>query len=933
MIRRLLLALLLIAVLLPKMGSGVAQAASCVVTYTDDSGPGTLREKLADPTCATITFNLPGSAPWAITLANNLPTITRVVSITGPGASFLTVNRSARTYSPATVFSLGTGGDLTITGLTLTGGYTGIYLVADSSATVSQSILSSNGTGLVLYSGGTAKITNSTISGSDSSGLWLTGDAATATISNSTLSGNPDGLFFRSSGTATVTNSTISGSTTGGLVFSQGGMATLSNSTLSGNYYGLDFALGGTATISNSTLSGNTEALYLKSGSATVTNSTFSNNGIGLDFDQGGTATVTNSTLSGNTEGLYFYLGGTTTLTNTVAAKGTNSNCTFVSGTTGGTVNNGGHDLADDATCFANGTNTSTVVAAGTSGLDPTGLKDNGGPTQTIALLTDSPAIDGGDDAICAQTGSGRVNGVDQRGASRTIGAGLHCDIGAYERPGSTPTPTPTPITPTPTPITPTPTPITPTPTPITPTPTPITPTPTPITPTPTPITPTPTPITPTPTPITPTPTPITPTPTPITPTPTPITPTPTPITPTPTPITPTPTPTTSSLSVSPTSLTFGLQHVGTTSASQTVTLTNTGGTGVFIDGLSLDAANPNEYQVGSECGKFIPAGGSCIIDISFKPTYATANAANVLSIAYSVGGSPAAGSPLHMQLNGSATNRPLVLTVTPTSGGTVTPSPAGPYPLHTLVTLQATPNPGYTLTGWTFDGFSYIASPTFNIYMDSDHTVAAMFVPTSPASAPPTPTPPAPAPSFADVPTSYWAYTSIAQFAQRGITTGCDTGLYCPDRNVTRAEMAVFLDRALGHASPPPPTTPTFADVPQGYWAYAYIEEFAQLGITTGCGTNDAGQRLFCPDRNVTRAEMAVFLDRAKGYGNPTAPASATFSDVPASYWAYVSVEQFAQLGITTGCGTDAQGRRLYCPDRNVTRAEMAVFVIRAFP
>jgi hypothetical protein len=220
-----------------------------------------------------------------------------------------------------------------------------------------------------------------------------------------------------------------------------------------------------------------------------------------------------------------------------------------------------------------------------------------------------------------------------------------------------------------------------------------------------------------------------------------------------------------------------------------------------------------------------------------------------------------------------------------------------------------------------------------FNIYMDSDHTVAAMFVPTSPASAPPTPTPPAPAPSFADVPTSYWAYTSIAQFAQRGITTGCDTGLYCPDRNVTRAEMAVFLDRALGHASPPPPTTPTFADVPQGYWAYAYIEEFAQLGITTGCGTNDAGQRLFCPDRNVTRAEMAVFLDRAKGYGNPTAPASATFSDVPASYWAYVSVEQFAQLGITTGCGTDAQGRRLYCPDRNVTRAEMAVFVIRAFP
>ncbi len=181
-------------------------------------------------------------------------------------------------------------------------------------------------------------------------------------------------------------------------------------------------------------------------------------------------------------------------------------------------------------------------------------------------------------------------------------------------------------------------------------------------------------------------------------------------------------------------------------------------------------------------------------------------------------------------------------------------------------------------------------------------------------------------------MPPGYWAYDQIGAFARRGITTGCDTGLYCPDRNVTRAEMAVFLERTLGHATPPTPSGQTFADVPLGYWAYAYIEQFASLGITTGCGTNAQGQKLFCPDRNVTRAEMAVFIDRAKNYTNPTETGQ-TFADVPPGYWANAFIEQFYQLGVTTGCGTDAQGHRLYCPDRNVTRAEMAVFIIRAYP
>lgn len=58
-------------------------------------------------------------------------------------------------------------------------------------------------------------------------------------------------------------------------------------------------------------------------------------------------------------------------------------------------------------------------------------MKDNGGPTKTIALQFVSPAIDAANDAVCD---AAPVNGVDQRGVSRHQGS--HCDIGAYEREG-----------------------------------------------------------------------------------------------------------------------------------------------------------------------------------------------------------------------------------------------------------------------------------------------------------------------------------------------------------------------------------------------------------------------------------------------------------------------------------------------------------------
>ena len=123
---------------------------------------------------------------------------------------------------------------------------------------------------------------------------------------------------------------------------------------------------------------------------------------------------------------------------------------------------------------------------------------------------------------------------------------------------------------------------------------------------------------------------------------------------------------------------------------------------------------------------------------------------------------------------------------------------------------------------------------------------------------------PPAATHNFADVPVpgKEWMEPWIDQFNNEGITTGCGGGNYCPENNVTRAEMAVFVLRALhGGGYAPPAGSGVFADVPVTgkEWMEPWIIQFRNEGITTGCGGGN-----YCPENNVTRAEMAVFIGRA---------------------------------------------------------------------
>jgi len=193
---------------------------------------------------------------------------------------------------------------------------------------------------------------------------------------------------------------------------------------------------------------------------------------------------------------------------------------------------------------------------------------------------------------------------------------------------------------------------------------------------------------------------------------------------------------------------------------------------------------------------------------------------------------------------------------------------------------------------------------------------------------------------SFADSTPQNWHWRFVESLYAQGITTGCAVSpmRYCPDRAVTRGEMAVFLLRAM-HAGdntylPAPKMSDYFLDVPEAGkdWMKPWIEEFYEEGISTGCAVN---LLRYCPERPVTRAEMAVFILRAL-HGEDYVPPAALgiFSDVPAPgrEWMAPWVEQFYNEGITTGCGVDAAGKPLYCPERPVTRAEMAAFIDRAF-
>ena len=180
----------------------------------------------------------------------------------------------------------------------------------------------------------------------------------------------------------------------------------------------------------------------------------------------------------------------------------------------------------------------------------------------------------------------------------------------------------------------------------------------------------------------------------------------------------------------------------------------------------------------------------------------------------------------------------------------------------------------------------------------------------------------------FVDVAPWNAFYPFVNTVALNGVTSGCQASppLFCHANGISRAEMAVFLLRAMNGPTyvPPACTTPVFADVPCSSPFARWINELVARNVTAGCGPS-----LYCPNALVTREQMAVFLLRTR-FGssyNPPACTAASFTDVPCSSafsrWIYDLVAR----GITGGCSANT-----YCPAAAATRGQMAVFLVRTF-
>ena len=360
-----------------------------VVTNTNDSGPGSLRQALADANDGD-TIDATGVSGTILLTSGELQ-ITHNVTINGPGAGTLAVNGSM-TFRVFENFA----SNVTISGLTITNGLApGV-----------------NGGGILNHGG---------LSLNDS------------IVSNSHSDRSGGGIFIGGGGTLTVTNSTISGNGAGGTSSAGGGICNADGATL---------------TVIDSTISGNGATLYgggiaSGNGQLTVMNSTISSNAVllflggrgGGMFLATGSATITDSTISDNRGEGILNSGAATQIKDTVLNAG------FAGGTIfndGGTVTSLGYNLASDngggvLTGPGDQINTDPLLGP---------LQNNGGPTFTHALSSHSPAINAGDPSFTPPPF------FDQRGPNFVRVFGGRIDIGSFECQGrcpDIPRPRPTP--------------------------------------------------------------------------------------------------------------------------------------------------------------------------------------------------------------------------------------------------------------------------------------------------------------------------------------------------------------------------------------------------------------------------------------------------------------------------------------------------------
>jgi hypothetical protein len=423
-----------------------ARAATITVTNTNDSGPGSLRQALADANDGdTINFAVTGR----ITLTSGGLEIDKWVTISGPGAHRLSIDGN---QAQGWCVFYNQYNTVTISGLTITNGGCGIYSDHGTLSVSNCVVTANNNKGAIGI--GINNVLGPAVPGEREdvrdAREGFCGDQpagfVTLTVANCIISDNSGPGVWNYSATVTITNSTISGNSndnSGGGLGGEGGGIYTSGSKLPGNL-----------TVINSTISGNF-AFYdgggIFSGNSflTIINSTISGNSTGdPDYGYGGGVaatggTISNSTVSGNSAasggGIYNevgYYGDTIEISNTILNAGALGENIV---NNGGTVISHGYNISsDDGGGYLTGPgdqiNTDPLLSP---------LRNHGGPTLTHLPLRGSPAIDAGDPSFTPPPYH------DQRGECFDRVFGPRIDVGSVEtqlRPRCvTPAPRPTP--------------------------------------------------------------------------------------------------------------------------------------------------------------------------------------------------------------------------------------------------------------------------------------------------------------------------------------------------------------------------------------------------------------------------------------------------------------------------------------------------------
>ncbi|RSL33047.1 hypothetical protein D7Z54_12100 [Salibacterium salarium] len=173
---------------------------------------------------------------------------------------------------------------------------------------------------------------------------------------------------------------------------------------------------------------------------------------------------------------------------------------------------------------------------------------------------------------------------------------------------------------------------------------------------------------------------------------------------------------------------------------------------------------------------------------------------------------------------------------------------------------------------------------------------------------------------SFSDVDSDYWAESEISFLENEGVIDGRESGEFSPEEDVARAQAAKMISNALTSNTNYNPSTTSFSDVDETFWAYEHIERTAELGAFTG---KEDGS--FNPNGSIQRAQVAAIIGRAFfGEQAEQSEGSTDFNDISSDFWAggYISTLVDNEIIETSN---------EFRPNENATRAEVSAYLARA--